>query len=130
MTKKYKYIMALILRALRATTRSCRLPSEEHVWSVRRWFLPEYLKNLVTQAQKVSSVALCVCCFACKQEKIDFGDQITYAPYTISISIAEPIKTNFKNGIFTVDFKIESDFESEAFIAMVLRRANHSFMQQ
>ena len=43
---------------------------------------------------------------------------ISYLP---SIDIVEPVKTNFRNGIFTIDFKIESDFKGEAYIAMILR---------
>ena len=62
-------------------------------------------------------------CFSCKQN--DECDRFTDFPFFTSLEIKEDPKTNFKNGIFTVDVEIKSDYKGEAFIMLALRQVNN-----
>ena len=70
-------------------------------------------------ARMLSLYILVIVCFSCKQYK---DNSFELRPgYLNSIKVNEP-KTYFKNGIFTVAFKIESDYEGDAFVILALRQ--------
>ena len=71
----------------------------------------------------LASVAV-VFCFSCGKHTVEGCGSFEFPPRELpSIEIVEPVLTNYRNGIYSVYFTIESDFEGEAFIAMVLRQA-------
>ena len=61
-----------------------------------------------------------IVCISCKREKAGELEHRIPVDWFFSLHVKEP-KTGFKDGLFTVDFEIESDFEGEVFILMVLR---------
>ena len=73
------------------------------------------MKNLFVY----SLCMLAIVCFSCNRNEPSWlGDEP--ADFLPSLLVKDP-KTDFKDGVFTVDLEIESDFEGEVFILMALR---------
>lgn len=71
---------------------------------------------------------LAILCFSCNRNQESDPDEPGQGQYGrpaevgFSLFVHERPVTTFKDGIFTVDLVIESDFEGEAFILLALRR--------
>ena len=79
-----------------------------------------YMKKIIVFIVSI----LAVLCFSCNREVPGGSNDLEPASYALSLYVKEP-KTSFKNGVFTVDLEIESEFEGEAFILMALRHPYH-----